>query len=223
MFADRISGIEDRIQRYKNNGLKIFATSSFQTNSVLLLHIISRIDNQIPIYFLNTGYHFPETLLFKSDLKQLLNLNVVDLFPQTPKNQQRDSNGRLMYASDPDYCCYMNKVQPLEPIKQSHDVWMSGIRGDQNENRNSKRVEEQEGSLTRYHPIIDWSSKDVYDYLSYYNLPRHPLEQKGYLSIGCQPCTQKYMAGENGRSGRWNGLNKTECGLHTVTENESAS
>lgn len=223
MFEDRISGIKERIQRYKNNGLTLFATSSFQTNSVLLLHIISRIDNQIPIYFLNTGYHFPETLLFKSDLTRLLNVNVIDLFPQTPKNQQRDANGRLMYASDPDYCCYMNKVQPLEPIKQSYDVWMSGIRGDQNENRTKKGFEEKEGSLTRFHPIIDWSNKDAYDYLSYHNLPRHPLEDKGYLSIGCQPCTQKYMSGENGRSGRWSGLNKTECGLHTETTDENVA
>lgn len=216
MFENKIKFIKDQISSYKEKGLKIFVTSSFQTNSVLLLHIISRIDNQIPVYFLNTGYHFPETLLFKSDLKKMLDLNVIDLFPSVPKSQQRDSDGRLMYASDPDYCCYMNKVQPLEPIKQKYEVWLSGIRGDQNENRNQKGVEESEEGLIRYHPIIDWSSKMVYQYLKYYDLPRHPLEEEGYLSIGCQPCTQKFITGDNGREGRWKGLNKSECGLHIV-------
>ncbi|MEX2567705.1 MAG: phosphoadenylyl-sulfate reductase [Cyclobacteriaceae bacterium] len=214
MFDEKIQQIKEQIEAYKENSLKIFSTSSFQTNSVILLHIISWIDYQIPIYFLNTGYHFPETLLFKSDLKKRLGLNVIDLFPSVPKNQQRDSNGMLMYASDPDYCCYMNKVQPLEPIKQEYDIWMSGIRGDQNENRHKKGFEEREEGLIRYHPIIDWTSKMVYQYLDHYELPRHPLEGEGYLSIGCQPCTQKYLDKENGRLGRWKGLIKSECGLH---------
>lgn len=217
MFEEKIDLIEDRLRLYRERGLRVFATSSFQTNSLLLLHIISRIDNSIPVYFLNTGYHFPETLLFKSDVTKLLDLNVIDLFSQVPKNQQRDSNGRLMYASDPDYCCYMNKVQPLEPVKQQFDVWMNGIRGDQSAHRNAKEMEEISDGIIRFHPIIDWNSKMVYQYLNYHNLPRHPLEEKGFLSIGCQPCTQSFFEGGNQREGRWNGLNKTECGLHLET------
>lgn len=155
MVEDKIQRIKEQISSYKEKGLKIFTTSSFQTNSVLLLHIIRRIDNQIPIYYLNTGCHFPETLLFKSYLKNKLDLNVIDISPSVPINQQRDSDGKLMYASDPDYCCYMNKLQPLEPVKKEYDVWMRGIRGDQNEKRNQKSFEEFEDGLIRYDLIID--------------------------------------------------------------------
>ena len=216
MFEEKIQLIKIQTQSYKENSLKIFATSSFQTNSVALLHIISQIDKEIPIYFLNTGYHFPETLFFKSELTKQFSLNVIDLFPQVSKIQQRDSHGKLMFASDPDYCCYLNKVQPLEQIKSEYDVWISGIRSDQSEVRKKKSVEENEDGLISYHPILDWTSKMVYQYLNHYELPRHPLEEKGYFSIGCQPCTQKYFDGYGDRMGRWKGLNKTECGLHTL-------
>lgn len=220
IFADDIDTITKQIQNFRENGLKIFSTSSFQTNSVVLLHILSRVDYSIPIYFLNTGYHFPETLIFKSDLKRKLNINVIDVFSDIPKNQQRDAKGNLMYTSDPDYCCYMNKVRPLEDVKTNFNVWISGIRGVQNENRaNKKMIEKNDNELIRYHPLLDWSNKKVYEYIKYNELPTHPLEEEGYLSIGCEPCTSKAIEEtfdeSLSRNGRWSGLNKTECGIHT--------
>jgi len=211
-----ISNIQTRLNEYKDAGKKVFATSSFQSHSIPLLHIISRIDKSIPIYFLNTGYLFPETIEFKDQIAKEFGLEIIGLASDTPKIHQLNEKGQLMYVSDPDYCCYLNKVKPLEPILMQYDVWINGIRADQNENRKNMKEEQDApfGSM-RYHPVLNWRTKDIYDYIKEYNLPAHPLEKDGYLSIGCEPCTRKIPDGGNERNARWFGLNKTECGLHT--------
>ena len=213
-----ITPIKRRIQAYKERGLKLFATSSFQTYSLPMLHIISRIDAEIPVYFLNTGYHFPETLRFKEEVADMLGLNVIDLKPAIPKNLQRDAHGQLYFASDPDLCCHLNKVQPLEPVLAEKDVWITGVRHDQCQNREGMQEEEvaPQGTI-RYHPMLNFDKRKVVQYLKAYDLPRHPLGLKGYVSIGCEPCTKRVSPSEmaSERDGRWGGLNKTECGLHT--------
>jgi len=219
-FEPHIEEIAAQLRSYKERGLKMFSTSSFQPQSIALLHIIGQIDNSIPIYFLNTGYHFPETLLYKRQFTEKYNLNVIDLFSSVPKIQQRDSEGNLLFTSDPDYCCYLNKIQPLDPILMEHDVWINGIRKGQNENRSKMAKEElSKYDVIRYHPILEWTSQMVYSYISKYELPMHTMFLKGYYSIGCEPCTARIDAnapvGEDDRSGRWAGMKKTECGLHT--------
>ena len=141
---------------------------------------------------------------------------MIGLESAVPKSQQKDENGELLFTSDPDYCCYLNKTQPLEPILASFDVWINGIRADQNANRADMKVEEKtpQGAL-RYHPILDWTSKDIYEYRKAHDLPPHPKEKEGYLSIGCEPCTRKMLNGDDERTSRWFGMNKVECGLHT--------
>ncbi|MBL4658195.1 MAG: phosphoadenylyl-sulfate reductase [Flavobacteriales bacterium] len=213
--------IKEYIERYKSEGLKIFASSSFQTQSIPLLHLISRVDNSIPIYFLNTGFHFPETLNFRREIGELFDLNVIDVSSEVPKIQQRNDKGRLLYTSDPDYCCYLNKVKPLEPVLQEHDVWISGVRADQSSTRKAMSVEQKaQFGILRYHPMLNWTNKMVYAYIKEHNLPKHPLEEKGYFSIGCQPCTIKMeIPAADGRDSRWFGMNKTECGIHTELVN----
>ena len=210
--------IKEQIEKYKGKNLKIFASSSFQTQSVVLLHILSKIDNSIPIYFLNTGYHFPETLAFRDQLAELLKLNVINLVSDIQKFQQKNENGNLLFTSDPDYCCYLNKVQPLEPVLKEKDVWISGVRADQSATRQEmNREDKAQHDVVRYHPMLGWTSKMIYDYIKENDLPKHPLEETGYVSIGCQPCTKKMEidSNDNGRSGRWFGMQKTECGIHT--------
>ena len=210
--------IKEQIEKYKAKNLKIFASSSFQTQSVVLLHILSKIDNSIPIYFLNTGYHFPETLAYRDLLAELLNLNVIDLVSSVPKIQQKNEKGNPLFTSDPDYCCYINKVQRLEPVLKEKDVWISGVRADQSATRQEMNREDRaQHGVIRYHPMLGWTSKMIYDYIRENDLPKHPLEGKGYMSIGCQPCTIKMETdpNDNGRSGRWFGMQKTECGIHT--------
>src|SRR3954463_8172568 len=109
-----VESIKSKLSEYNQKGLKMFTTSSFQTHSIVLLHILSRIDKSIPVYFVNTGYHFPETLQYRDDIAKLFGLNLKNVASTTAKINQRDANGHLLFASDPDYCCYLNKVAPLE-------------------------------------------------------------------------------------------------------------
>lgn len=209
--------IQRQVHTYQQErGLTVFASSSFQTHSIPMLHIISRIDPSIPVYFLNTGYHFPETIEYRDQITELLGLNTIELRSCIPKSQQKDAQGRLLYTSDINYCCYLNKVQPMEPILQQQGVWISGVRADQNSHRANMQEEQKTPSGTlRYHPMLGWTSRMIHEYRQAFELPPHPLESKGYLSIGCEPCTQRFMDGYDERGGRWAGMNKTECGLHT--------
>lgn len=194
----------------------MFTTSSFQTHSIPLLHIISTIDKSIPVYFLNTGYHFPETVAYRDQIADLLGLTIVSVSSPIPRNIQKDAEGKLLFASDPDYCCYLNKVLPMEPVLAEFDVWINGVRADQSKIRSGFGIEEQAPHNTlRFHPMLDWDMKTITQYIKEYKLPKHPLEDAGYLSIGCEPCTRKFDLESYTREGRWFGLNKTECGLNT--------
>lgn len=208
--------IQKKIEGYLAKGKNIFSSSSFQTHSIPLLHIISRIDASIPVYFLNTGYHFPQTIEFRDRIVELLQLNLVNLKPDTPKNMQLDTDGKLLFTSDPDHCCYLNKTQPMEQVLMYYDVWINGIRAEQNALRSDMKVEQTaKHNVIRFHPMIGWTSKDIYLYRKKYDLPEHPLESQGFFSIGCEPCTRKLDLEMQAREARWYGLNKTECGLNT--------
>jgi phosphoadenosine phosphosulfate reductase len=216
-----ISIIENKITNYRSTGKSIFATSSFQSHSLPLLHIISRIDNSIPVYFMNTGFLFPKTITFAEQLASELDLRIIGLRSATPKVHQLDHDGRFYFTSDPDHCCYLNKVQPLEPVLMTHDIWINGIRADQSAQR--KEMHEEESApfdTTRYHPMLKWNARMIHAYVSEFNLPAHPLESDGYLSIGCEPCTTRFLSEGNERNARWFGMNKTECGLHTQLINK---
>lgn len=208
--------IANRLQSYMANGNRMFATSSFQTHSLPLLHIVAASRLDVDIVFLNTGYLFPETLQFRDQVSKLLNLKVIDCRPSVPKSEQRTRDGRLLFAADPDKCCYLNKIAPLEPFLRQYDVWINGVRAEQSPTRKAMHEEQSAPYDTlRYHPMLTWTSDEVDSYRKYYGLPSHPLEADGYLSIGCMPCTVKQRGGSGHRSGRWHGQAKTECGLHT--------
>jgi phosphoadenosine phosphosulfate reductase len=208
--------IQKQLEAYRERGLKLFSTSSFQTHSVVLLHILSQTDRSIPIYFINTGYHFPETVAYRDRIVDLLGLNLQDIYSAVPRNMQKDAAGRLFFASDPDFCCHLNKVQPLDTILPMYDVWINGVRADQSAVRKAMKVEQPaKYGVVRFHPMLDWDSRAIERYLKEHKLPRHPLESQGYLSIGCEPCTRKFDPNMSEREARWFGLNKTECGLNT--------
>ncbi|MFY0606678.1 MAG: phosphoadenylyl-sulfate reductase [Cyclobacteriaceae bacterium] len=211
-----IEEIKERIDSYKAAGKKMFTTSSFQTHSLVMLHILSRIDNTIPIYFLNTGYHFPESVAFKDEVAKAFNINVIETKSTVPRYMQKDQSGRLLFTSDPDHCCYINKTAPTQELLHEYDIWINGVRGDQSATRKAMDVEQEAPFDTiRYHPMLDWSMKKIFAYIREHNLPRHPLDSKGYLSIGCEPCTRKLDPEMQEREARWFGMNKVECGLHT--------
>lgn len=230
---DRIARIEAELDAYRADGQRVFATSSFQSNSVVLLHLLARFAPETPVFFLQTGFHFPETLRFRRQLAESLRLDVRDVVAPVSRHQQVTASGRLLFAEDPDRCCHINKVIPLDPILAAHDIWVSGVRGTQSATRAAMgRTSRGRGGVLRYHPIIDWHARDVYHYVQAHNLPAHPLEDHGYLSVGCAPCTRRPMDEpdlggppvplDGERAGRWTGMNKTECGLHLPADGDPA-
>ena len=209
-----IEEIENQIRTYQAENKRIFISSSFQTHSIPLLHIFSQVVKNIDVVFINTGFHFPETLSFRDEVVKLLGLNLIDAQSLVSKKQQRDADEQFYFVSDPDYCCFLNKVQPLEPYLMQYDIWVTGVRADQSSARKNMQIEQEAPfNTTRFHPILDWSPKQIYEYRKLHNLPEHPLDKEGYQSIGCAPCTRKLDLSDE-RSARWFGMNKTECGLH---------
>ena len=209
--------LKNRIHEYQEKGKKYFTTFSFQTHSLVLLHMLSRIDKDIPVVFINTGFHFPKTISFRDKVMAEFGLtNLIDLQSQTPKSNQRGPEGRLLFASNPDFCCFLNKTEPLNKLLYSYDVWINGVRADQSATRKAMKVDQPASNRTmRFHPMLDWNSKMIYEYRREFNLPEHPMDAEGYMSIGCEPCTRRIDPSMSDREARWFGLNKTECGLHT--------
>lgn len=205
-----------QLAQFKQAGQSCFLSTSFQSNSVVLLHLMSEIDRELPVYFINTGYHFPETLDFRDALVQRFSMQLIELRSDIPKCSQISRNGRLLFVERPNYCCYLNKVLPLIPVKSQYDVWISGLRRGQSSHRQTlEKVTVDESEKTKYLPILDWSQEMVDAYVDQYDLPLHPLHEQGYVSVGCEPCTRPVISsGQDSRSGRWQGLAKTECGLH---------
>ncbi len=200
---------------------KLAMTSSFGPESGVLLHLVSSVDPQIPVLFLETGYHFPETLEYKKTLVEMLGLqNVVDLRADPKKRQALvDKHAGKPYEQDPDQCCHINKVEPLDAALNHYDAWMTGIRRHQTDARKTIRILElYEGDRTKISPLANWTSRDTWWYLKEHKIPQHPLYEKGYLSIGCWPCTRPIQAGDDERAGRWAGRSKKECGIHLFQE-----
>lgn len=211
-----VERIGEKLRDYRLAGKKAFVSSSFQTHSIPLLHIISRMNKDIAVYFLNTGFHFPETILFRNQIESEFGLNIIDAVSPVSKSGQRDSQGKFAFVNNPDHCCYLNKVLPLEPVIEKHDIWINGVRRDQTKFRSQLQEEEMlANGKMRYHPMLDWTSKMIWEYRKDFNLPAHPLEEKGYLSIGCMPCTRSVDEMVDARQGRWAGTSKEECGIQT--------
>lgn len=216
-FHVKAERIRAEVRAMQLQGLRLMVSSSFQTHSIPLLHILSQLQFPIPVVFLNTNYHFEETLAYKDFIGSLLGLSIREVKSPVPVYEQVDKSGRALFEVNKDACCALNKVAPMDALLSEYDVWISGIRGDQTGARNQMdRLMKARNGTQRYHPMLDWTAKDVYYYALEFQLPEHPLQAQGYLSIGCQPCTGKPLPGSGERSGRWIGLDKQECGLHEV-------
>ena len=196
---------------------RVVVSSSFQTQSVALLHLISQVCPELPVIFVDTGYHFPETIAYRDQLVDLLNINVITVSADPDKRQDFDSEGNPLYRTNPDLCCALHKTAPMAKALVGRDAWISGIRRDQtNTRRTAQPIEQQADGLCKVNALLNWTKADLWKYISRYDLPSHPLFSQGYMSIGCAPCTQPVTAGADERSGRWAGQNKIECGLHTA-------
>ena len=163
---------------------------------------------EIPIYFINTGYHFKETLIYKQYLTQLYELNVIDI--QAEQNKHAFTQATEMWKNQPNRCCHINKVEPLDFIKGNYSIWVSGLMRWQSDFRSSLNFFEPRENMTKFYPLLDIDFVERDNFIRDHHLPFHPLKSKGYSSIGCEHCTVP----SDDRSGRWNNSPKTECGLH---------
>ncbi len=195
---------------------QVALSSSFQTQSVPLLHMAWTVRRDILIFFIDTGYHFWETHMFRERLSSHWQLNVLDLYRDSRWNEFVRARTRSLPMEDPNLCCYIHKVQPMQKALQDMKAWISGIRRDQTAVRaHAKILELQEDGLLKINPLLNWTKEDVKKYSEEHRLPAHPLFQRGYRSIGCAPCTIAIGVNDDERAGRWSGRGKTECGLHT--------
>lgn len=196
----------------------VAAVSSFGAESAVLLHLIATIDRSVPVLFLETGKHFPETLVYRDEVMKRLGMtNLVNLAPDPLALAARDGTG-LRWSYDPDGCCEIRKVQPLARALTHFDASITGRKGFQNAARAGLPTFEIDqtdvhGRL-KLNPLATWSAGDIDAYFTATGLPAHPLVAQGYPSIGCSPCTSMVAPGEDSRSGRWKGWDKTECGIH---------
>jgi phosphoadenosine phosphosulfate reductase len=193
---------------------KITLVSSFGSESAVLLHMLSEIDPNTPVLFLNTGKLFGETLRYRDRLQDLLGLgDVRSLAPHPIDRANRDPDGTL-WSRDTDACCNFRKVVPLKRALEGFDAQITGRKRFQTRERATMQTVEFFEGRFRFNPLADWSQAELDAYVLEHNLPRHPLVEDGYPSIGCMPCTRRVQSGEGYRDGRWSGLDKDECGIH---------
>ena len=192
-------------------------TSSFQAECVALVHMLVARRPNIPVLFLDTGYHFPQTYEYRDRIAAQLNLNLVNLRPKLTVAQQESQFG-ILYDSAPDRCCGMRKVEPLFAALEEYDTWFAGLRREQSKSRATLQPIDDftlpSGKrLRKVSPLADWTTRDVWQYLKRHDIPLLPLYERGYTSIGCAPCTSLPLDPDDARSGRWAGK-KVECGIH---------
>lgn len=204
----------------RDSGLdRIALASAFQAEGTALMHMAVGIRPDIPVLFLETGFHFGETLAFKERLTQQLDLNVVDLTGDHTVESQAAEFGPRLYERDPKLCCELNKVVPFNRALEDLDGWITAMRRDSAWTRATTPIlswtELDSGHrLLKVNPVANWTRRDAWAYLKAHDLPHNPLYDLGYASIGCAPCTRIVFEGEDERAGRWSGLLKTECGIH---------
>lgn len=200
---------------------RLAVATSFQSNGLVILHMMRELRPDVPVLFLDTGFHFDETLAFKDKITKTWGLNVIDLRAEHGSARgQAEIHGPELYKRDPDKCCFINKVEPLQRALQDYDGWISGLRRDQSPLRAETPIVEAQmlpsgDEVMKIHPLAHWTREDVAGYVETHAIPTHPLLEKGFRSIGCQPCTRAISDDEEERAGRWDGQAKTECGIHS--------
>jgi phosphoadenosine phosphosulfate reductase len=202
--------------------------ASFGKDSIVLLHMIRAIRPDIDVVYLNTGYDFPETVQFIQNLEREWKLHLIEFSPRISVEEQERTLGADLYHTDPGRCCGIRKVEPMARALRNYDAWITGLRRDETEHRKSIRVVEVANDLVKVNPLASWTAEDIWRYIRANNVPYNPLYDKGYVSLGCRPCTLAGTWGRFERAGRWAGTTKAggECGIHinsTMAEYGEAS
>ncbi|MFJ2624940.1 phosphoadenylyl-sulfate reductase [Streptomyces sp. NPDC087532] len=195
-------------------GKRFCVTSSME--DAVVAHLASRALPGVDVVFLDTGYHFPETIGTRDAVEAVMDVNVITLTPRQSVAEQDAEHGPGLHDRDPDLCCKLRKVKPLEEGLSSYTAWATGLRRDESPTRANTPVVgwDEKRQKVKISPIARWTQDDVDAYVAEHGVLTNPLLMDGYASVGCAPCTRRVLEGEDARAGRWAGRGKTECGLH---------
>ena len=199
-------------------------TSSFQAEAIVVLDLVREIMPDVPVIFVDTGYHFAETLEYRDRMARRWGLNLINVSAARSVAEQESKFG-ILNQTAPDRCCAMRKVEPLFRALERYRVWLTGLRRQQSKSRANLRAEEtfvlpSGHALRKLNPLAEWTTRDVWQYAQEHNIPLLPLYEEGYTSIGCEPCTNLPLDPNDPRSGRWGGQ-KMECGIHVQAQAEA--
>lgn len=202
------------IERYAP---KFTMATAFGPEGMTIIHMLSEIAPETPIFNLDTGYQFDETLELREEITRRYGITVELKQPEQTVAQYEAANGGPVYTTDPNRCCFDRKIKVLQQASVGFEAWASAIRRDQSEDRAKAPIVgwDKKFGLVKVSPLANWTKKEVWAMIASENVPYNPLHDQGYVSIGCRPCTRSVLPGEDERAGRWSGFGKTECGLHS--------
>lgn len=207
---------------WEEYGTRAAIGTSFQGAGLVAMHTAYRHGFRFPVFTIDTGLLFPETLALKAEIEALLGIQIESLVPEQTVEEQSGELGPELWNTKPDLCCSLRKVIPLQKKLAGLDVWITGVRREQSATRDTTKIVElyhfdvlRDQYIIKLNPMATWSRDGVQAYIKEHGLPVNALTRQGYRSIGCQPCTRPTAEGENERAGRWTGFDKSECGIHT--------
>lgn len=219
IFAGDGGGAFDILERAirRDHPGRIALVSSFGAESVVLLHMVARINPATPVLFNETGMLFPETLAYQREVARELGLTNIRIVRPTLMERMTGDPDATLHLRDPDACCALRKVAPMQRALEPFAAWITGRKRHQSGTRAAMPFAERDAAhRVKLNPLADWMPEDIRHYMDAHALPAHPLVARGYRSIGCAPCTSPVAVGEDPRAGRWRGRDKTECGIHFV-------
>lgn len=221
MIAGKAQAARADIREAFARGGRAAVTCSFQAEDMVVLRLVQEIQPDVPVLFLETGYHFAETYAYRDRMAERYHLNLVNVEPKISVAEQQTQFG-ILNQSQPDRCCKIRKVEPLFAALESYDLWFTGLRRVQSPTRANLQVSDRfplptGKQLWKISPLADWSDREVWAFARELDIPLISLYERGFTSIGCEPCTTLPLDPENARSGRWAGR-KLECGIHIAGE-----
>lgn len=226
--ADRVKGAAARLENsspqeimawaFEEFGKSVTIATGFGAEGVAMIDMAVRINPHPEIFFLDTGFLFPQTYELRRRIEDRYAVAIRAVKPELSPQSQDQAFGPNLWSRDPDLCCRLRKLEPLKEALWGYDAWMTAIRRDQTAaRRHAQAIEwDYRWQLVKVNPLVSWSKRDVWDYIIKNGVPYNPLHDRGYPSIGCTHCTRSVYAGEDERAGRWAGYAKTECGLHVA-------
>lgn len=217
-------GVESILRRnWGKYGNEMVIGTGFGASGAILMHTLYLLKIPIKVFYLDTNLLFSQTYELRDKYAEKYDINFERVSTEVSLDEQAEKYGEKLWNKNPDRCCYIRKVLPLNTYLANKQVWVTGVRRDQSASRKNTALFEwdRQNEVIKINPLALWSTDDVWSYIQYHDLPYNPLHDHGYPSIGCQPCTKPAIDRYDERSGRWSGQEKTECGIHLVTQESS--